>query len=66
MHGGSSRTSDGERRITIYRYGPSWGRTRYGYQYSNELLDTLTPERRKILEPRVPMFPGDTRIPMEK
>lgn len=66
MHGGSSRTNEGERRITIYRYGPSWGRTRYGYQYSNEMLDTLTPERRKILEPRTPMFPGDTRIPMEK
>ena len=66
MHGGSSRTNDGERRITIYRYGPSWGRTRYGYQYSGELLDTLTAERRRILEPRIPMFPGDTRIPMEK
>ena len=66
MHGGSSRTNDGERRITIFRYGPSWGSTRYGYQYSNAMLDTLTPERRKILEPIPPIFPGDTRIPTEK
>ena len=29
----------------IYRYGPSWGNphTRHGYQYSQELLDRLTP-----------------------
>lgn len=65
MHGGSSRTNSGERRITIYRYGPSWGRTRYGYQYSQEFINSLTPARRKILEPRVPVYPGDTRIPTE-
>lgn len=65
MHGGSARTSDGERRITIFRYGPSWGRTRYGYEYSDELKDGLTPERRRILEPRTPTRPGDTRIPQE-
>ena len=52
MHGGSSRTnSEGERRVTIYRYGVSWGATRYGYEYSQSLLDRLTPERRKLLEP---------------
>jgi hypothetical protein len=66
MHGGSERINDGERRITNFRYGPSWGRTRYGYEYSNELLNRLTPERRRILEPRTPARPGDTRIPMEK
>ena len=51
MHGGSSRTNAGERRITIYRYGPQWGATRYGFEYSQPLLDRLTPERRAILEP---------------
>lgn len=51
MHGGSSRTNRGERRITIYRYGPSWGATRFGFAYSDELLGRLTPARRKILQP---------------
>jgi ectoine hydroxylase-related dioxygenase (phytanoyl-CoA dioxygenase family) len=52
MHGGSSRTnSTGERRVTIFRYGVSWGSTRYGFEYSQELLDRLTPERRKLLQP---------------
>jgi hypothetical protein len=50
-HGASTRTNPGERRVVIYRYGPLWGNTRYGYRYSPELLARLTPERRKILEP---------------
>jgi hypothetical protein len=66
MHGGSARTSPGERRITIFRYGPSWTRTRFGYEYSEELKSRITPVQRKILEPRTPMFPGDTRIPQER
>jgi len=57
MHGGSSRTNDGERRVTIYRYGRSWGRTRFNYEYSQQLLDRLTPERRKILQPVAPLRP---------
>jgi ectoine hydroxylase-related dioxygenase (phytanoyl-CoA dioxygenase family) len=58
MHGGSSRTNpEGERRVTIYRYGASWGATRYGYEYSQVLLDRLTPERRKILQPIPPNRP---------
>lgn len=57
MHGGSSRTNPGERRIIIFRYGPSWGATRFGYEYSDELLQRLTPERRKILQPVVPARP---------
>lgn len=51
MHGGSSRTTPGERRITIYRYGPNWGATRFGFRYSKALLERLTPARRQILEP---------------
>jgi hypothetical protein len=63
MHGGSSRTNPGERRVTIYRYGPIWATTRFGYEYSDELLDRLTPERRKILQPVAPLRPsvGATR-----
>lgn len=58
MHGGSSRTNPtGERRVIIYRYGPSWGATRFGYEYSQALLDRLTPERRKILQPIPPLRP---------
>lgn len=59
MHGGSSRTNpEGERRVTIYRYGPLWGTSRFGYEYSPELLARLTPERRAILEPVAPLRPG--------
>jgi hypothetical protein len=63
MHGGSSRTNPGERRITIYRYGPSWASTRFGYTYSEELLTRLTPARRKILDPVPKIYPGEKRIP---
>lgn len=57
MHGGSSRANPGERRITIYRYGPLWASTRFGYEYSQALLDRLTPERRAILQPVPPLRP---------
>lgn len=57
MHGGSSRTNPGERRITIYRYGPLWASTRFGYEYSSALLERLTPERHKILQPVLPLRP---------
>lgn len=50
-HGATERTNPGERRVVIYRYGPTWGTTRYGYEYSDELLARLTPERRQILRP---------------
>ncbi len=57
MHGGGSRTNSGERRVVIYRYGPPWGATRFGYEYSQALLDRLTPERRMILQPIPPLRP---------
>jgi ectoine hydroxylase-related dioxygenase (phytanoyl-CoA dioxygenase family) len=53
-HGASSRVNPGERRVVIYRYGVSWGSTRYGYQYSDSLLERLTPTRRAILQPVAP------------
>ena len=56
MHGGSSRNNEGERRVIIYRYGPIWAKTRFGYEYSQELLNRLTPERR-ILDPVPPTRP---------
>lgn len=57
MHGGSSRTNPGERRIIIYRYGPAWGATRFGYAYSPALLERLSPARRAILQPVPPTRP---------
>lgn len=57
-HGGSSRsTAGGERRVVIYRYGPSWASTRHGYHYSTELLGRVTPSRRAILQPVTPRGP---------
>ena len=57
-HGASSRTTgQGERRVVIYRYGPSWGTTRHGYTYSPELLARVTPAQRRILQPIPPRRP---------
>ncbi len=58
MHGGSSRTNTGERRVVIYRYGVSWAATRFGYVYSEALLSRVTAERRRILQPIPPNLPG--------
>ncbi|MGN6827044.1 phytanoyl-CoA dioxygenase family protein [Paucibacter sp. M5-1] len=57
-HGATKRTLPGERRVCIYRYGPSWGRTRHGFCYSRDLLDRVTPAQRKILQPMEPRLPG--------
>jgi hypothetical protein len=60
-HGATKRTNPGERRVAIYRYGPSWGRTRHGFVYSDALLERVTPAQRKILQPMVPRLAGATR-----
>ncbi len=52
MHGSAQRTNPGERRVTIYRYGPSWGNFRHGYEVSPELLARLTPQRRQVVWPQ--------------
>lgn len=57
-HGATKRTNPGERRVAIYRYGPGWARTRHGFNYSAELLERVTPEQRKILQPMAPRIPG--------
>jgi hypothetical protein len=51
-HGSARRVNPGIRRIVVYRYGPSWGNFRHGYQPSPELLERLTPERRRIVQPQ--------------
>jgi ectoine hydroxylase-related dioxygenase (phytanoyl-CoA dioxygenase family) len=56
-HGSAKRTNPGDRRIIVYRYGPSWGYFRHGYQVSQALLQRLTPERRKIVRPLEPFTP---------
>lgn len=58
-HGAAKRTNPGQRRNIVYRYGPSWGNFRHGYEPSPELLERLTPQRRQIvsplqLKPRIP------------
>jgi len=58
MHGATERTNPGERRAVIYRYGPSWGKTRHGFEYSEELLARLTPARQKIIRPDPRRLPG--------
>jgi len=63
-HGGSERTNQGERRIIIYRYGPPWMR-RFGYTFSDELLERLSPQRRKILQPVRPIYNGEARLPAD-
>ena len=63
-HGSAKRVNQGDRRIIVYRYGPSWGNFRHGYQPSPELLERLTPERRQIVQPvqLIPRTPQKQRI----
>ena len=56
-HGSSARVNAGERRILVYRYGPGWGHSRFGYEPSKELLARLTSERRQIIQPISPRCP---------
>lgn len=54
MHGSARRTNPGERRMTVYRYGPSWGYFRHRFTPSPDLLARLTPLQRKIVMPHQP------------
>jgi len=65
MHGGSTRTSPGDRRVIILRYGPPWATPRFGYRLSPEFLDRLTPERRRIMQPIAPIEPGSSDVPID-
>ncbi len=62
-HGSAKRVNPGERRIVVYRYGPSWGNFRHPYHASNELLDRLTPRQRSIVCPQLPIKREPNRIP---
>lgn len=61
-HGSARRSNTGTRRVVVYRYGPSWGNFRHGYQPSPELLQRLTPQRRRIVQPQQLL----TREPQER
>ena len=50
MHGSATRTNPGERRFAVFRYGPSWGVSRRGYEPSEELLDRLTPDQQVLVK----------------
>lgn len=54
-HGSAARVNAGERRIAVFRYGPSWGNFRHPYRPSEELLARLSPPRRKIVQPQTPI-----------
>lgn len=52
MHGSSARVNtEGQRRIAVYRYGPSWGFFRHRVLPTRGLLERLTPQRRAIVMP---------------
>ena len=63
-HGSAERVNPGERRICVFRYGPSWGNFRYGYQPSPALLESLDEEARSFVAPHRPV-PGDKPGPYE-
>ena len=50
-HGSAKRTNKGERRVVIYRYGPSWGFFRNPYRPSKQLLKNLNKFQRQIVMP---------------
>lgn len=62
MHGSARRVNPGQRRIAVYRYGPSWGFFRHPYRPTHELLQRLTPQRRAIVWPHAPVQRQPNRI----
>jgi hypothetical protein len=62
-HGSARRVNPGERRIMVYRYGPSWGNFRHPYQASQELLQRLTPRQRGVVCPQPSIKREPNRIP---
>lgn len=59
-HGSAKRVNPGDRRHSVYRYGSSWNRTRFGYHASPELLDRLNPHARQLVHPREYIRPPGT------
>ncbi|NQU38849.1 MAG: phytanoyl-CoA dioxygenase family protein [Lentisphaerae bacterium] len=50
-HGSACRVNSGERRVAVYRYGPSWGFFRHPYRPSQALMERVTPRQRSIVFP---------------
>ncbi len=51
MHGSAARRNPGQRRISVYRYGVSWGRWRHPYRPSAALVERLNPRARQMVQP---------------
>lgn len=66
MHGSAARRNAGQRRISVYRYGVSWGRWRHPYRPSEGLVSRLNPRARKIVQPDEVIFapPSATAMPL--
>lgn len=59
-HGSAERTNSGYRRTVVYRYSPRFVRERFNFQTSEKLLQRLTPERLRIIQPMAPQRPPET------
>jgi hypothetical protein len=59
-HGSAKRINPGERRISVYRYGSSWNRTRWGYHASPELIARANPYAKKLIHPQEYIRPPGT------
>lgn len=58
MHGSARRSNPGQRRIAVYRYGPSWGFFRHAYRPSAALMSRLTERQQQIVMPhKAPQHP---------
>ena len=59
MHGSAARVNEGQRRIAVYRYGPSWGFFRHEYRPSEQLMRQLSDEQKQIVMPhRIVLSPS--------
>lgn len=56
-HGSAKRANPGDRRISVYRYGSAWNRTRFGHQPSPEMLARANPFALQLIHPRDPIRP---------
>jgi hypothetical protein len=59
IHGSATRTNAGNRRTIVLRYLPATYAHRWRYVPSPELVARLTPERRKIIQPVIPVVKPD-------
>ncbi len=61
-HGSAERTNSGYRRSIVYRYSPKYVRERFDYPHSDALLESLTPDQRRIIQPNAPRRPPQVAI----